>query len=110
MSGNLKPCGTHAAYMRHYYRQEEPCEACREAHRVYSREAVRRFRQNRGAAATAQQRAYQHALYALREMYPDDFDRLYSVERAVEGLRPNPSSQGGLGTRNRRFDEQATAS
>ena len=33
----LKPCGTEAAYIRHWKANETPCEACREAHRVNQR-------------------------------------------------------------------------
>jgi hypothetical protein len=33
----LAPCGTIAAYRRHLYRDEQPCEACREATRIASR-------------------------------------------------------------------------
>jgi hypothetical protein len=33
----LLPCGTYAAYYRHRKNKEEPCEACKEAHRQYMR-------------------------------------------------------------------------
>lgn len=33
--GGLKPCGTKAAYERHVVASEEPCAACRQAHRDY---------------------------------------------------------------------------
>lgn len=31
MPRKLRPCGTTAAYSRHLYRKEEPCEACKAA-------------------------------------------------------------------------------
>lgn len=37
-----QPCGTVAAYKRHLYNDEEPCDACREANRVHHRELYRR--------------------------------------------------------------------
>lgn len=41
----VQPCGTEAAYQRHYTRGEEPCDACREA----ARQARRRRHHNMGA-------------------------------------------------------------
>lgn len=35
MARELKPCGTYPAYVRHIARRQEPCEACREANRIY---------------------------------------------------------------------------
>lgn len=32
---NPKPCGTDAAYKRHLYHREVPCDACHRAHRAY---------------------------------------------------------------------------
>lgn len=40
----LRPCGTHAAYVRHKKRDERPCEACVEAERGYQRERKRERR------------------------------------------------------------------
>jgi hypothetical protein len=44
-----QPCGTAAAYKRHIYHGEEPCEACREANRTADREKYHRRRANGGA-------------------------------------------------------------
>jgi hypothetical protein len=38
MARQLKPHGTNAAYQRHIKAGEDPCEACRSAHAVYSRD------------------------------------------------------------------------
>ncbi len=35
--GELRPCGTVAAYARHRKRKETPCDACREANRQYGK-------------------------------------------------------------------------
>ena len=51
---------------------------------------MREWRKRRGRAALAQQRAYAHALAALRNLHPEDFERLYAIERALEGLTPIP--------------------
>jgi hypothetical protein len=34
MARKLRPCGTRAAYQRHLYNKEEPCEACKAANVV----------------------------------------------------------------------------
>ncbi len=34
MSKPLQPCGTEAAYRRHLYHKEQPCEACKKASRA----------------------------------------------------------------------------
>ncbi len=41
----LKPCGTVAAYMRHRYHNQDPCEACLAAWAAYHRAYYRRNRQ-----------------------------------------------------------------
>ncbi len=40
----LRPCGTHAAYVRHKSRGETPCQACADAERAYQRARPRRRR------------------------------------------------------------------
>lgn len=40
----LKPCGTHAAFVRHWSHSEEPCEACKQAERLYQRDRFRSAR------------------------------------------------------------------
>ena len=37
MSGDLKPCGTLAAYRRHTRRREKPCRSCSDASNAYRR-------------------------------------------------------------------------
>lgn len=34
----LQPCGTPAAFQRHKYYGEDPCDACKQAQRAYNRE------------------------------------------------------------------------
>lgn len=38
---SLKPCGTHAAYVRHWSRSETPCQPCQEAERLFQRDRSR---------------------------------------------------------------------
>lgn len=46
----LRPCGTHASFVRHRNNDEEPCEPCWEGERSYQRAAKRRSRQRRLAS------------------------------------------------------------
>lgn len=58
----LQPCGTNAAHRRHRKRGEDPCDACREAHRRYSLARSRILRANypiRDCAACGQHRPIQ---------------------------------------------------
>lgn len=43
-TANLQPCGTMAAYQRHKRDGEEPCQPCREAKRIASKEYQRKAR------------------------------------------------------------------
>lgn len=43
MARKLKPCGTPAAFRRHRYHNEEPCEACLEAYRAHNRAVAKRL-------------------------------------------------------------------
>lgn len=40
----VRPCGTHAAYVRHKSRHEVPCTVCADAERAYQRARARRRR------------------------------------------------------------------
>lgn len=40
----LQPCGTPAAYLRHWRRGEDPCTPCKEAHRAHNKENARKVR------------------------------------------------------------------
>lgn len=37
-SWNLSPCGTPAAYRRHYRKGQKPCQRCADAHNAATRE------------------------------------------------------------------------
>lgn len=45
-----RPCGTEAAYRRHYRRGEKPCAACREANRRASQARYEARKRMEGAA------------------------------------------------------------
>jgi hypothetical protein len=49
----LRPCGTHAAYVRHVARREEPCRTCAIAERHYQRNRPDRRAGARNARAAA---------------------------------------------------------
>lgn len=72
MPRELKPCGTNAAYQRHRYKGENPCDLCVEGIKVYQRgykhtEAYkayeREYHQERGQteAYKESQRRYRHS-------------------------------------------------
>lgn len=48
----LRPHGTHAAFMRHRAKHEEPCPACWTGERLYQRDAKRRQQAKRRAEQT----------------------------------------------------------
>lgn len=50
----LKPCGTHAAFVRHWARSEQPCQPCVDAERLYQRDRFRRSRQSADQAVPPQ--------------------------------------------------------
>lgn len=90
MPHELAPCGTIAAYRRHYRRGEIPDEPCREAQRAYSRSrhkidsdkpAIRNLYKARGRART-------RAMYALAKRHRSEYDRLYRVELSKEEIFP----------------------
>jgi len=51
---DVKPCGTLAAYRRHYRHGEQPCEACKKAN-------ARRWQDITGPARLNRQQAARHA-------------------------------------------------
>ena len=67
---------------------------------------MREYRVKRGRDAFRQQRAYRAALAALRDLYPDDFNRLYSIERAIEGLPAEPQVGTPRGTKQLQWMDQ----
>jgi formamidopyrimidine-DNA glycosylase len=64
---NLQPCGTYAAYLRHWKRQERPCEPCQKAQRAYSR---RRYLANPEAAKQAAKRWHQEHRPISKNAHP----------------------------------------
>lgn len=61
MARELQPCGTPAAWQRHRYRKEEPCQPCKEAMRSFY---------------AARMRAYQ----ALAREHAEEFHALFAEE------------------------------
>jgi hypothetical protein len=68
---DLDPCGTVAAYMRHWRRGEKPCEACLQAKRD-------RYKERDSERALARARA----MVRLRSEYPRRFQELVREELA----------------------------
>lgn len=53
-SRQLKPCGTHAAFVRHKYHREEPCDACDRGEALWQHERqLRRYRPTRPPSGLA---------------------------------------------------------
>jgi hypothetical protein len=75
------PCGTIAAYQRHYYHGEPVCEACREAHNAYRRENDKPLNEAQKINHRAHSRRRYAAVKALIAMYPADFQRLLTQQQ-----------------------------
>ena len=70
--GDLKPCGTTAAYQRHVRAGEEACEPCKEANRAHTAmlRATNEHVRTQGRKNTrAQNRAKQRLVAAYRDVY-----------------------------------------
>lgn len=78
MSQQPAACGTKGGYDRHRRNDEEPDEACRQAHN----QAVNAHRNKKGY-----NRARSRALNRLSRLHPEDFQRLYTDELATEAFR-----------------------
>lgn len=80
MARELKPCGTRAAYTRHYRNGEPIDDACREAFNAYTAGVQRR---------TGSARARQRAFAQLGRRYPEALKVLCDQELAKETERDN---------------------
>lgn len=69
--------GTYAGWQVHQREGKRACTACREARNAY----MRKFRSETGADWRAQGNARHRALSKLARLYPDDYQRLYVMER-----------------------------
>lgn len=81
-------CGTISAYRGHRDRGEDPCDACIEANRTYSREYSRKYRNKQGADLRAKENRYHkaraRALTRLAAEYPIEFHEFLAEELANE--------------------------
>jgi hypothetical protein len=77
-----QPCGTMAAYQRHYQHGEDPCDDCRRArHEAYILGEPRT--EARKEAHRAHSRRRYAAVKALIAMYPADFQRLLTQQQEI---------------------------
>lgn len=84
--GHRPPCGTHNGYVAHTRRAEIPCEACREAHRVWTevyREANPEVVERNAARTSARSRAME----ALARLHRREFEELFAL--ALEDMGMN---------------------
>lgn len=81
MARELRPCGTEAAYKRHQRADEEPCEACLEAHAAGE---VERRRRARGGGARGDAPPVDLSMW---EALGDDSSRLDELRALVVLLR-----------------------
>lgn len=81
------PCGTYGAYQRHRRRREPIDEACAAAAAWYraGRHATRRADGTAGTL-TRHRRIRRRALARLIEAHPDEYDRLYAEETALDDV------------------------
>lgn len=84
--------GTYAGWNQHNVRGDKPCVECRAAATEYQRK--RRLRPGGRDYDRRRQMAYDRALALLMQRHPDEFGRLYSVERALQGLPAEPGMSG----------------
>lgn len=71
------PCGTFGAYQRHIRNGETPCDPCAEASRVY----MQRWRRDTGDVTNRQtMRIKSRVLHRLKDLHPDEYDRLLAEE------------------------------
>jgi hypothetical protein len=75
MARELKPCGTPAAYARHLYHDEPPCESCRAAHSAHKTESNSERSRFRAAAR-------QRALTRLKRKFPKTYRAFLEEELA----------------------------
>lgn len=86
MSRPLQPCGTYAAWQRHYSAREEPCEPCQQARLEYQRTYRKRVPPKETEKRKARRRAERRALYGLAARYAVAFDALLDQELTKEGI------------------------
>lgn len=78
MTRPIPPCGTTAAFQRHRYRGERPCDPCREAYNAHQAAYLRR---------TGRARARQRAYVRLAHNHPDEHKALRELELETEPVR-----------------------
>lgn len=86
MSAEVAPCGTYAAYCRHYKRGEPVDDPCREARNEYVAE-LRRTNHNTVQRARRTRRMRERALSRLQDAHPEEFRRLLAEEYEKEPVR-----------------------
>lgn len=83
-----KPCGTVAAYFRHYRHGEKPCQACKEAHNAHIREKYATNAQA-NAERRAALRARSKAFTRLSQKFRIEYLELLGEALEAEGLDPS---------------------
>lgn len=78
---DLKPHGTMAAYARHYYYGETPCDPCKAAAAEYKREHGKPKTEAQKAVHDAHSRRRHAAVKALIAMHRADFQRLLTQQQ-----------------------------
>lgn len=82
------PCGTNAAFQRHYRNGEEPCQPCKDARRERGREANRNLTPAQKARKAQQEADYRAALVELRRRNPSEYLRiLYQIRSDRENSK-----------------------
>ena len=76
-----KPCGTIAAYQRHYMHGETPCDPCKAAASDYKREHDKPKTEAQKITHRGHSRRRYAAVKALIAMHPGDFQRLLTQQQ-----------------------------
>lgn len=88
----LQPCGTYAAYQRHWRKGEPIDEACRQAASGYTT----RYRAGNPVAAERYKRDQQirsQALQQLAHEYPDRYLEIFDALKAIDQTTPKDHAQ-----------------
>lgn len=79
--------GTLAGRQRHHRAGEALCDYCKAAHNEYNREWRVAHKGSNSARTAIANRIRQRAFIKLKDMYPDDYERLKTAEWIAETNR-----------------------
>ena len=94
-AGGPGKCGTYAGWNQHQRRDEEPCDPCREANRIYMREYRKDLIRRGLPIQSLRERARGFAMTRLSHLYPEEFEALVEEEMARLKAEARSGRMGG---------------